>query len=253
MTQTPGTAAHIIEHERALNEAVARFKGVNPPNWLSDLLERASREDLDPVRLQKTSNVSDRPSSLVSEDRAPPPATDPQDTNKGKTATLVDFDGLQKELSKGVGDKKKDSSQNSWPDIAAALELTQKAAEALSVMEKRTTTLEAYALKAIAQARNELSAATARASSYRERAIAAEQVVRELEIKLLKSEERASRIEERAQRAEEEAQNAKTWLTHLNDVITNTLSIAIQDIGNFNSNEDIVGELEVKLKDGLSA
>ncbi len=252
MTQTPGTT-HIIEHQRALNEAVARFKGVNPPNWLSDLLERASREDLNPVLLQKTSNVSDSPSAFVSEDRVPPPATGPQDTNKVKTATLGDSNGLQKELSKGVGDKKKDSSQGSWPDLAEALELTQKAAEALSAMEKRTATLEAYALKAIAQARNELSAATARASSYRERAIAAEQAVRDLEIKLLKSEERASRIEERAQRAEEEAQNAKTWLTHINDVITNTLSIAIQDIGNFDSNEDIVIELEGKLKDGFAA
>jgi hypothetical protein len=101
----------------------------------------------------------------------------------------------------------------------------------------------------VKEAREELASVAAKASSYRERAVAAEEVARELRTRLSASEERATHCEARARHAEEEVNHAKVWMAHVNGVITDTLSTAVRDFrGKVAVKGDVAHVIESKLK-----
>jgi hypothetical protein len=230
----------------------SRGNGVDDANWLSQLLARASRED-EPGGAALIRSVA-----KVAEEAPPKRAIATKsglhEAERKAYATLISAKELHNKLSVVVQDRKEDALQNSWPSPDAALDLVRKAAEALRVMEQRAAALESYALKVVKEAREELASVAAKASSYRERAVAAEEVARELRIRLSASEERATHCEARARNAEEEVNHAKVWMAHVNGVITDTLSIAVRDFrGKLAVKGDVVHGIESKLKNGHSA
>jgi hypothetical protein len=248
LSQIPRTTTPLAMQELE-DVAVVRGNGAEAPNWLSQLLARASHDDgpagPEPELLRPGAEGSKMSPPNLSEKRA---EIVPKDQPQRKAAApLINLDELENEL--GVVTVDKDNFPSSWPDPNAALDTIKKTAEALSLMNERATAIEAYALKVIKQSREELAATTARASSCLERAVAAEEIARELQTRLSALEERALHSEERARHAEEEARNAKAWMVHVNNVITKTFSSVLRDFSsNLTSKDDVVGGIEGKLK-----
>lgn len=249
MSQKSRTTSDPATQEREA-AAASRGDGGDEASWLSQLLARASRDD-DPggaALIRSVVKIEEAPTK-----RAVATRSGLQEAERKAYATLISAKELSNKLSVVVQDRKDDASQNQWPNPDVALDLVRKAAEALRVMEQRAAALESYALKVVKEARDELANAAAKASSYRERAVAAEEVARELRTRLSASEQRASTCEERARHAEEEVNHAKVWMAHVNGVITDTLSGAVRDIGGkMAAGSDVVRVIESKLKNAHS-
>lgn len=228
--------------ERALNEAATRVDAVGQHNWLSEMLARVSGDEPDATRQRSIHGSSGASQSALSNDEATPTAV------RRNAVNLHDYEDLQSKLFSHIEGKRTDNLYGSWPDIATALDLVKDTAVALDHMNKRTSAIESYALKVVAQLRQELSDAVARASLYQERVLAAERNTQDLQVELSTCQQRASRSEERARRAEEELQNAKAWMAHAHDVITNSLSGVIDDWRKLDPREDIMVELESKFQ-----
>ncbi len=250
MSQKTRTTNDLATQEREA-AAVSRGDGVDEASWLSQLLARASRDEDPggPALIRSVAKVAEE----APPKRAIATKCGLQEAERKAYATLISAKELHNKLSVVVQDRKDDASRSSWPSPDGALDLVRKAAEALRVMEQRAAALESYALKVVKEAREELANAAAKASSYRERAVAAEEVARELRTRLSASEKRASTCEERARHAEEEVNHAKVWVAHVNGVITDTLAGAVRDIGGKMAIKgDVVHGIESKLKDGHS-
>jgi hypothetical protein len=246
VSQKSGTTTELAARERD-PVAVARSNGVEQANWLSQLLARASRDD-DPA--DPAPRLASDPEPLRSLESRMNSSEAGAPTQAGRrAATSVGSKRAQGEAGMIAEDRKNVELPGAWPDTDGALDLVRKAAEALSLMEERATALESYALKVVKEAREELAAAAAKVSSYRERALAAEEFARELQNRLAESQDRLSHSEERARHAEEEAENAKTWMAHVNDVITSTLSNAVRDFRNAPEG-DLLESAASKIKKG---
>jgi hypothetical protein len=245
--------------------AATRGAGVDDANWLSQLLARASRDDEaeGAALVRSVARTAEEPPSK----RVVATRCGLQEAERKAYATLISAKELQNKLSVVVQSDRKEGAaqklpqtsppnapQHSWPNPDAALDLVKKAAEALRIMEQRAAALESYAIKVVKEAREELASAAAKASSYRERAVAAEEAARELRTQLSATEKRASSCEERARHAEEEVSHAKVWMAHVNGVITETLSSAVRDFGGKPAKGDAVNMIEIdsKLKNGRS-
>jgi hypothetical protein len=228
VSQKSGTTTELAARERD-PVAVTRSNGVEQANWLSQLLARASRDDDSADPAPRLASDPEPLRSLESRMNSSEVGA-PTQAGRRPAATSVGSKRAQGEAGMIAEDRKNVELPGAWPDTDGALDLVRKAAEALSLMEERATALESYALKVVKEAREELAAAATKVSSYRERALAAEEFARELQNRLAESQDRLSHSEERARHAEEEAENAKTWIAHVNDVITSTLSNAVRDV-----------------------